>query len=76
MKYKVGDRVIIRQGNTKDIGKSKMITLIENITIGNRVHIIYRLNNDQILYYHEGFIELDVCGMRDDKIREILEDEK
>lgn len=73
MKYKVGDRVIIRQGNTKDIGVSKTITSIDKILIGGREHDVYRMNNDKILYYHEGFIELDIQGIRNDNINKILE---
>ncbi len=74
MKYKVGDSVIIRQGNYSDIGKSKKVTSIERMNFGGRYYSVYILDNSpkSYGYYYEGYLELDTQVMRDDKLNSIL----
>lgn len=72
MKFKIGDRVIIKQGASTTIGKSKTITSIKPNPDSFDDDVVYVLDRSKRVYYYEHYLELDKEWNRNEKITKIL----
>ncbi len=71
-KYKLGDHVIIRQGNIKNIGKKVIITKIKPNPDTFLESYVYFVDDEERLYYYYNHLEIDKEWNRNQKIEKLI----
>lgn len=73
MNWKLGDRIIILQGNKEKIGKSAIITKIgPNPNNFDNDSVVYFLDGEERYYSYAEFFKLDKEWYREQQLNEIL----